>query len=53
MKRTDRPQRIPLDRRSIGPMLARAARLGGYLLQVETDRHGQTVAYLQRQVAAR
>ena len=43
-----RSQRIPLNRSNIGPMLAVVRRARGWLLHVETDRYGDTVAYLER-----
>ena len=44
-----RPQRIPLDHRNLSAMLAKASRLSGYMLHVETDDRGDTVAYLERE----
>ena len=42
--------RIPLSPRNIGPMLAAVRRVRGYRLHVETDCHGDTVAYLERRL---
>ena len=38
--------RMRVDTRLVGPMLAAVRRQGGYQFVVETDRHGETAAWL-------
>jgi len=38
--------RMQVDNRLVGPMLAAIRRQGGYQFVVETDRHGETAAWL-------
>jgi hypothetical protein len=40
--------RMPVATRYVGPTLAAMRRFAGYRLTVETDRHGQTNAWLER-----
>lgn len=47
----ERQLRIPLDRRNLQALLGKVERVGDYLLYVETDTRGETVAYLQRRPA--
>ena len=42
------PRRIALDLNTLRALLPRAGRLGRYQLKVETNRHGDTVAFLER-----
>lgn len=37
-----------LDPRAIAALLARSAHTGRQLITIETDRHGETVAFLER-----
>lgn len=42
------PSRLMVASRLVGPMLAALRRQGGYRVVVETDRHGETCAWLVR-----
>jgi hypothetical protein len=42
------PRRIPLDRNALQALLARGGQLGRYALRVETNRRGDTIAFLER-----
>jgi len=42
------PRRIPVERNALPALLARRARLGRYKLRIETDRYGDTIAFLER-----
>jgi len=44
------PLRMPVATRYVGPTLAAMRRVGGYRLTVETDRNGNTSAWLERAV---
>ncbi|HXC60146.1 MAG TPA: hypothetical protein VN645_12575 [Steroidobacteraceae bacterium] len=44
------PPRMPVATRHVGPTLAAMRRFSGYRLTVETDRHGDTSAWLERAV---
>jgi hypothetical protein len=44
------PLRMPVASRYVGPTLAAMRRFGGYRLTVETDRNGNTSAWLERAV---
>ena len=46
------PCRIVIDRRALPALLARPERMRPFQLTIETDRHGDTRAYLERQQAA-
>lgn len=45
------PRRALRDPRAIAALLARSAHIGRQLVTIETDRRGETVAYLERQPA--
>jgi len=42
------PYRIPVSTRQVGPMLAAMRRQAGYRFIVETDRNGETNAWIER-----
>jgi hypothetical protein len=44
------PLRMPVATRYVGPTMAAMRRSGGYRLTVETDRSGNTSAWLERAV---
>lgn len=44
-------QRIAVDRRALPALMARPQRLRSFQLTIETDRYGDTRAYLERQRA--